>query len=428
MGYWETVALVMRRVRFWVVGIALLTRAAFRHVLLGPVLPRWTLGFTLAREWIRHVLTDGAKSGGVQYLRARRADLRLNPNTAGINVVDNLHATHRDLLSRVPNWPMLEPLFSATGLEGQEHHIPSEWVVSIPAQTDIRIRMSAHMSSDSSSHRGQCGPVDAWGHNGPLYPNERVILYLHGGAYVLGSVSGHRPLICRVSKATQLRVYAIDYRLAPEHPFPCALIDALYAYRVLTTPPTEGGYGFRPQDVILCGDSAGGGLALAALMRLRDCRQPMPSGAILLSPWVDLHHTAPSQTANMVFDYLMRAKEARSLENPAILYATPDGTVQSALPRLNHPYISPTHGDLHGLPPLLIQAGAVELLVDDITQFADKCAKVADLEVTYTVYPDMIHVFQAFWALNLPVHTAAFAEISRFARTLKATSTKLPES
>ncbi|KAJ1980755.1 hypothetical protein H4R34_002337 [Dimargaris verticillata] len=415
----------MRRIRFWVVGLALLVRATLRYALLGPMLPRWTLGFTLAREWIRHVLTDGAK-GGVQYLRARRADMQLNSNTTGINVADNLYATHRDLASRVPNWTTLKPLFSTTGQEGDDHRIPSEWVVSVAAQTDIRIHMSAHASPTTNTHHGHCNRIDAWGHNGPLYPNERVILYLHGGAYVLGSFSGHRHLTCRVSKATQLRVYAIDYRLAPEHPFPCALIDTLYAYRVLTAPPEEGGYGFRPQDVIISGDSAGGGLALAALLYLRDCHQPMPSGAILLSPWVDLHHTAPSQTANLVFDYLTRAEEEHSLDNPAILYATPDGTVQGALPRLNHPYISPTYGNLHGLPPLLIQAGTAELLVDDIATFVDKCTKVADLQVTYTAYPDMIHVFQAFWVFNLPAHTAAFAEISRFAQTLKA-STKLPK-
>jgi acetyl esterase/lipase len=213
---------------------------------------------------------------------------------------------------------------------------------------------------------------------------ERVVLYLHGGAYYISSAAAQRLLSIPLSKYTDTRVFALDYRLAPETNFPGPLHDAVSGYFRLTEDLR-----IPPENIILAGDSAGGGLCLALLMYLRDNDYPMPSGAILMSPWVDLTMSCDSWDSNAAFDVVPVPGPSDHL-NPVGLYLGDD--IEKYL---THPYASPLFGDFRGLPPLLIQAGDSEVLRDEITLLAHK-ASLAGVDVQHELYEDCVHVFQAF--------------------------------
>lgn len=223
--------------------------------------------------------------------------------------------------------------------------------------------------------------------------SERHILYLHGGGYVTASPELYRPLLWRLAAAAKARVVAIDYRLAPEHPFPAALDDAVAAWRGLLAAGAE------PGRTAVVGDSAGGGLVLALALRLRDERGKLPAALVALSPWTDLalsgrslgHNADPMQGAGLA------ARFAR-------LY------LNGADPR--QPYASPLYSDPAGLPPTLIQAGSDEMLRDDAVRMADRmrqCGCAVDLEI----WPRMPHVWQIFAAV-MPEARQAIARIGAF--------------
>jgi len=207
---------------------------------------------------------------------------------------------------------------------------------------------------------------------------QRVILYLHGGGYVIGSLATHRGLAGRLSGAAAARVLLIDYRLAPEHPFPAAVEDATAAYRWLLTT------GIRPARIAIAGDSAGGGLTVATLVALRDAGEPLPAAGVCLSPWTDLEGTGDSVTTKASADPLVQKEMLLQL---ARWY------LGGAHPRT--PLAAPLYADLHGLPPLLIQVGTAEILLDDATRLADR-ARAAGVEVSLEAWEDMIHVWQLF--------------------------------
>jgi monoterpene epsilon-lactone hydrolase len=211
--------------------------------------------------------------------------------------------------------------------------------------------------------------------------NLGVILYLHGGAYALGSINTHRAFIARLSHATGMRALALDYRLAPEHPYPAALEDALTAYRWLLTQ------GISPAQIIIAGDSAGGGLTLATMVALRDAGLPLPAGGICISPWTDMANTGESIQKNAHLDPVLRPDY---LGKYAQLYT---GTQPAT-----DPLISPVYADLTSLPPLLIQVGTDEIILDDSIRFAER-AKEAGVDVTLEIYDGMFHVFQMAWIL-----------------------------
>jgi acetyl esterase/lipase len=222
-----------------------------------------------------------------------------------------------------------------------------------------------------------------------------VILYLHGGAYALGSINTHREFVARLADAAGVRGLAIDYRLAPEHPFPAALEDATTAYDWLLAG------GVEPSQAILAGDSAGGGLALATLIALRDAGQPLPAGAVCISPWADLTLSGASIQGQARADSIL---DADSLEMYARLYA---GDRDRA-----SPLISPLFADLRGLPPLLIQVGTDEILLDDARRCAVR-ARQAGVDVTLEVWDGMFHVFQL--VPFLPETKRAVGQIAGFA-------------
>jgi acetyl esterase/lipase len=210
---------------------------------------------------------------------------------------------------------------------------------------------------------------------------DRAVLYLHGGGYVLGSIATHRELAARISAASGARCLVIDYRLAPEHPFPAAVEDAVKAYRWLLD------VGYAPERLAIAGDSAGGGLTMATLLALRDAKLPMPATAVCISPWVDLAVEGESMST--------RAKEDPMLSREPLLamakHYLGSGTARA-------PLASPVFADLRGLPPLLIHVGDHETLLDDSTRLAER-ARRAGVEVELEIWPEMIHVWHAFAAM-----------------------------
>jgi acetyl esterase/lipase len=226
---------------------------------------------------------------------------------------------------------------------------------------------------------------------------DRVVLYLHGGGYVIGSIKTHRDLAGRISRAAGARVLNVDYRLAPEHPHPAAVDDATAAYRWLLNA------GHAPARLAVAGDSAGGGLTVATLVALRDAKQPLPAAGVCLSPWVDLEGVGESMTTCAELDPMVQRDP---LLRMAKLYL---GELDARTP-----LASPLHADLTGLPPLLIQVGTAETLLDDAHRIAERARK-AGVDVTIDVWEDMIHVFQAF-APMLPEGQQAIEQIGEYLR------------
>jgi epsilon-lactone hydrolase len=225
-----------------------------------------------------------------------------------------------------------------------------------------------------------------------------VILFLHGGGYALGSAAASVALASDLVRRTAMRVASVDYRLAPEHPFPAALDDALDAYRALLAG------GVDASRVAVVGESAGGGLAVALLAALRAADLPQPACAAVFSPWVDLGVTGGSFASKRAVD---PAITAEALRVRARCYA---GSAS-----LDDPRLSPIHADLTGLPPLLVQVGSYEVLLDDAVRLAARAA-ADDVAVILDVTPGVPHVFQFFAAL-LDEGDAALARASTFLRT-----------
>jgi acetyl esterase/lipase len=222
-----------------------------------------------------------------------------------------------------------------------------------------------------------------------------TILYLHGGAYAVGSVKVHREFLARLAIACQMKVLAIDYRLAPEHPFPAALQDALAAYQCLISQ------GYDPSSIVIAGDSAGGGLAIAMLISLRYDGLPLPACAVCLSPWLNLSHTGEKSNNNK--DPFL---------NPALLSLYARYYVGAG--DATNPLVSPSFADIRGLPPLLIQVGTNEILLEEIQQFCEK-ARQAKVEVSLDCWQGMFHVFQIIPIL--PETKRSLEKIATFIRT-----------
>lgn len=227
---------------------------------------------------------------------------------------------------------------------------------------------------------------------------DRTVLFAHGGGYGYGSVATHRALAGRLAAAAAARVLSIDYRLAPEHPFPAAVDDAVAAYRWLI------GQGVRPERLLLSGDSAGGGLALATLVALRDAAEPMPAGAICMSPMTDLAKEGESMRTKVDLDPLVDPETSTA---NAERYLGPDGDPK-------HPLASPLYADLRGLPPLLILVGTWEILLDDSTRFAER-ARAAGVDVELQVWEEMVHIWP-YYAQFFPEGQQAIDTMGRFAR------------
>jgi epsilon-lactone hydrolase len=276
---------------------------------------------------------------------------------------------------------------------------------SAPSRTDLSLMQLRQQLEDQAKLAPlapdiRCKPVAAdtvpceWV-LAPGADQRTAVLYLHGGGYYRGSLNTHRELCSRLSRAAGAAVLNVGYRLAPEHPFPAALEDALAAWRWLT------GMGVPHGRIVAAGDSAGGGLAVALMFVLRDRGEPLPGAGVLLSPWTDLEQTGPS----------IRARQAA---DPSLTKAYLDRFAAAYLDGapVRDPRASPLYGDVNGLPPLLIQVGTAEILEDDAVRFADK-VRGAGGQVALERWPDMIHVWHRY-AARLPEAQAAIDRIGAF--------------
>jgi epsilon-lactone hydrolase len=240
------------------------------------------------------------------------------------------------------------------------------------------------------------GGVDAEWISPAHAPQDKAILYFHGGGFRIGSIASHRDLMAQIALASGCRVLAIDYRLAPEYRFPAALDDALAGYDWML------GRGLKPANIAFAGDSAGGNLALAAMLALRERARPLPVAAVLMSPWTDLAATGAS--------YVSRA-EADPIHQRSMILALAKNYLGGQGDPCD-PLVSPLYADLRDLPPLLIQVGDRETVLDDSVMLAEK-ARAAGVDVELEVWDGMIHVFQMFGA-ELPEAHRAISSIAGF--------------
>ncbi|MDZ7685655.1 MAG: alpha/beta hydrolase [Gammaproteobacteria bacterium] len=227
--------------------------------------------------------------------------------------------------------------------------------------------------------------------------SDRALMYLHGGGYVFGGLDSHRDLGWRLAEASGMRVLMVDYRLAPENPFPAAIEDASECYRWLIEQ------GYAAEQLAIGGDSAGGGLTLATLLNIKNLGMPMPHSAILLSPWCDLSMSGDSISLNAESDSMLAVG---GLKKCAEAYLGDRDR--------RAPFASPLFGDLSGLPPMLIQVGSTEILLSDSRRLADKL-KAAGSEAALEVWPNMPHVFQVF-AARVPEGKQAIRNLGEFLR------------
>lgn len=277
----------------------------------------------------------------------------------------NPHANPADARARVDrlagrfsknqDWIKVTPV-SANG-------VPGEWVeVPGSSSTTHPLEITSQATSETTADTGA----------------GKVLLYLHGGGYIVCSPTTHRLMVARICREAGLKALVIDYRLAPEHPFPAAVDDAEAAYRWLLAA------GHKPEDIVIAGDSAGGGLTMSLLLTLREHGMPMPAGAALLSPWTDLALTGWTMLTNARRDPMLRLDSA----SLAVRHY-----LQDTIP--THPIASSIYADLTGLPPLYVQVGENEILLDDSRRIVS-IAQDHGVDASLEVWPGMPHVFQAF--------------------------------
>jgi len=271
----------------------------------------------------------------------------------------------------------------------------------MPSPEMLRAFFEAMASSFPVPDGVRCTPAELGGVPGewtemPGASPGRVILYLHGGGYVIGSIGTHRSLVARIAREAQARCFSLDYRLAPENPYPAAVDDAVCAYRALVAS------GIEPGCIVVMGDSAGGGLTLATLLSLRDSGDALPAAAVCLSPWTDLEGTGASHSDPGILDPMVNLP---GLQMMGQLYA--GAKVRDAL-------ASPVGADFHGLPPLYILVGTREMLLDDSLRVAEK-ARAAGVPVLLEKGEGLIHVWPMFGD-DVPEAADAVRNIGAFVR------------
>ncbi|KAJ8488129.1 hypothetical protein ONZ51_g3753 [Trametes cubensis] len=349
------------------------------HHLWGPPRKSWGIEMTLLSSMMR---------GVSRYSHLTDIDtIRMLMSIGGLVPVPS-DALVTPVTFSVPKRRLRGILESLDATEDGRRELFGEWVVGKKTWQRLQAEWKARREGKLS---------------GKPKRKERVILYLHGGAYYMFSAATHRLITIPLAKYLDARLFAVDYRLAPETRFPGPLHDAVTAYFRLVDE-----LHVPPENIVVAGDSAGGGLTLALLMYLRDNGYPLPSGAILMSPWVDLTMSCESWESNAQYDIVPMPQPGDHL-NPVACYLG-----EHMEKYLTHPYASPLFGDFKGLPPLLIQAGEVEVLRDEITLLAHKAA-LAGVEVRHELYEDMVHVFQSLPFLETAKH--AFASCHDFVRT-----------
>ncbi len=293
-----------------------------------------------------------------------------------------------------PSWPWLYEFTAAFMRVAAIDYEPLAiaWARAQVSPTPLRLRRKVRLDMS------ELGGVRVDRYRAPEHRGqEPVVMYIHGGGYVTCSPASHRDAIPRIAHETGARVVAPYYRHAPEHPFPAALDDVLSVYRALLRA------GASADRIVVGGDSAGGGLSLALVLRLRELGEPLPRALFLISPWVDLSIPREDMVGVAPLDYL----GPEEVFDNARAYA--------GMQPLTDPLISPALADLSGLPPLLVQSGEWELLNGQQRQFVAR-ARAAGVEVRFEEEPGMLHAFTCFAGI-LPQGRAALRSIGEFVRT-----------
>jgi epsilon-lactone hydrolase len=276
-------------------------------------------------------------------------------------------------------------------------------LTSLPRPTNLaerRVRLDTVASVDGVAPDIAFEPVDLGGCDcewslAPGSDRAKVLMFFHGGGYCSGSIRSHRGVVSESGRAAQVRTLAVGYRLAPENPFPAALDDAAAAFEFLL------GQGIAASRIAIAGDSAGGGISLATMVRLRDAGRPLPGCAWLVSPWVDLEMTGATIDSKAAIDPLIHREYLGELASAYLGGADP-----------RQPLASPLHAELAGLPPVLVQAGSAETLLDDSVRIAGRLG-AADVPVTLEVWPHMIHAWH-LWSTRLTAGRLAIAAAGAF--------------
>jgi acetyl esterase/lipase len=256
-------------------------------------------------------------------------------------------------------------------------------------------RMSGKTPADITIERVEIGNIPAAKILPANADSKKIILHLHGGGYVTGGSASHLMMCIPMVQTLKMNMLLPDYHLAPEHPFPAAVDDALRTYRLLLSQ------GHLAKDIVITGDSAGGGLALATVLSLRDNAEPLPAAVICFSPWADLTHAGESHIANAKKDIVLTTA---LLKEWALAYTDENN--------LRNPLVSPVHADFHGFPPLFIQVDDSEILLDDARTLADK-ARANGVDVVLKTWSGLWHVWPALGSA-IPETQKAFEEIKQF--------------
>ncbi|KAJ2227599.1 hypothetical protein IWW45_006963 [Coemansia sp. RSA 485] len=402
---------ILNKATFFAGIAASATRSTISYYVKGPTCPSWPLWFQIQRDAIYSVVKRSSyrrvteeSIGSIDFAEIA-ANNRKNDLVTS-EIPPNMGTFARGAID-VTAVPIDTRLFAGTG--------PAEKGLVGLTESDRRERgpdrrqigfdlivPTTLVTTESSVF--DCQPMDI---------NEHVILYLHGGAYTLGSAASHRGLTGRLAFQSNLRCIAIDYRLAPLDPYPAQLHDAYIAFQYLVQQ------GFRPENIVLAGDSAGGNLVLALTMLLRHTGVPHLRGLVLISPWADIVSQRPSVEQNKKFDYLVSLPHESPLCQPRLFYAPGRAYSKELLAEMAHPLVSPVNGDFKDFPPTLIQVGDKELLFDEITELhQNMLAANPDRHGSfiYECYTDMIHVFHQF--LDLPSAQEAYVSAGKFIKGL----------
>ncbi|KAI7951699.1 hypothetical protein MJO28_007383 [Puccinia striiformis f. sp. tritici] len=368
------------------------------HHLVGPPKKSWGIEMTIFTSMVRE-MANYSHLSSIHQLRKLMDYSQILPTPKDGIVTPVLFKVKPENLTG-----FLKELDS---VEDGSRTLTGEWVLSkktwIRMQTEsLNRRRSSQIHHDHDLDHGFQSPTTLANPQHGL-GNDKVIYFIHGGAYCIMSAATHRSLTISIAKYTECRIFAINYRLAPETKFPGPLHDVVLGYFRLLNDLS-----IPAQNIVFAGDSAGGGLVMALLMYLRDEHYPLPSAAMLFSPWCDLTMSCDSWETNQPYDFLPMPRADDPL-HPVKCYLGEEGIKKW----ITHPYVSPLFGDMHGLPPLLIQAGDAEVLRDEITLLAHK-ASLHGVKVTHEIYEDCVHVFQAF--LFLESSTKALQSMRHYIR------------
>ncbi|KIY73560.1 hypothetical protein CYLTODRAFT_365646 [Cylindrobasidium torrendii FP15055 ss-10] len=337
------------------------------HAIWGPRKKTWGLEMTIISSFMRDV---AAHSSLVDI-----SSIRLLMSLSGLAPLPS-DALVTPVTFRIRRRRLRGILADLDSKENGSRELSGEWVVGKKTWRRLQAEWKAAQVIKKGTNKQLNSRIRK--------KSDRVVYYIHGGAYIVGSPASQRQISVPLALHTDARVFAIDYRLAPESTFPGPLHDVVSGYMRLVED-----LHVPPENIIVSGDSAGGGLSLALLMYLRDNGYPLPSSAILMSPWVDLTMSCESWVSNAPYDVIPLCSPTDP-NNPIASYLGPHLEKY-----LMHPYASPLFGNFAGLPPLLIQAGDAEVLRDEITLLAHK-ASAAGVEVQHELYEDCVHVFQQF--------------------------------